>query len=139
MLTSLNRNNTNMDKISDSIISKIIINDAIIFNNSHNRTDDMTSTEDNNGNTELGSKDAITEKTSEYTTTQNSGGNASIEGDSDDRTTERNTGRENNAVTNSESYGSSRDTTVKATTIPVEECILDKDGKPAIQPCWVWG
>ena len=30
-------------------------------------------------------------------------------------------------------------TTVTDTTIPVEECILDKDGRPAVQPCWVVG
>ena len=30
-------------------------------------------------------------------------------------------------------------TTVADTTIPVEECILDKDGRPAVQPCWVVG
>ena len=30
-------------------------------------------------------------------------------------------------------------TTDTDTTIPVEECILDKDGRPAVQPCWVVG
>ena len=30
-------------------------------------------------------------------------------------------------------------TTATDTTIPVEECILDKDGRPAVQPCWVVG
>ena len=36
-------------------------------------------------------------------------------------------------------YESTSSTTFKTTTIPVEECILDKDGRPIIQPCWVLG
>ena len=30
-------------------------------------------------------------------------------------------------------------TTIKTTTILVEECILDKNGRPSIQPCWILG
>ena len=36
-------------------------------------------------------------------------------------------------------YESTSSTTFKTTRIPIEECILDRDGRPIMQPCWVLG
>ena len=78
--------------------------------------------------------------------------NTLVDGDSsfdsyNNSKSDKNDSNENNDKSKEETSGPVQEkedtritsTTIKTTTIPVEECILDKNGRPSIQPCWVLG